>query len=53
MMKRATEFGTVTIDIQVLRKGVTRIRFVKWKHWEGRIWEASRERIGQLFVFFS
>lgn len=51
-MKRAAEFGTVTIDIQRLRKGETRIRVVKWKHWGGRIWEASRERFGQLFVFF-
>lgn len=48
-MKRAAEFGTVTIDIQRLRKGVTRIRVVKWKHWGGRIWEASRERFGQFF----
>lgn len=57
MTKRAAEFGTVTIDIQRLRKGETRIRVVKWKYWGGRIWEASRERFGQLFVclfvFFS
>lgn len=51
-MKRTSEFGTVTIDIQRLRKGITRIRVVKWKHWGGKIWEASRERFGQLFVFF-
>lgn len=52
MTKRAAEFGTVTIDIQRLRKGETRIRVVKWKYWGGRIWEASRERFGQLFVCF-
>lgn len=51
-MKRTAEFGTVTIDIQRLRKGITRIRVVKWKHWGGKIWDASRERFGQLFVFF-
>lgn len=51
-MKRTSEFGTVTIDIQRLRKGITRIRVVKWKHWGGKIWEASRERFGQLFVCF-
>lgn len=52
-MKRTAEFGTVTIDIQRLRKGVTRIRVVKWKHWGGKNLGSFKRKIWAVVCFFS